>query len=49
MGMHDFTNKLFKYKWFQKFYSYHCYYWYALFISVALHVILAFSLFGWPF
>ena len=49
MGIHKLTNKLFKYPLFQRFYSYHCYYWYGFFISVFLHTVLAFYLFGWPF
>jgi hypothetical protein len=32
-----------------KFYKYHCYYWYGFIISVLIHTILAFYLFGWPF
>ncbi|MBI2665089.1 hypothetical protein HYX12_00525 [Candidatus Woesearchaeota archaeon] len=49
MGMHKLTNHLFKYDWYKKFYSYHCYYWYALYISVISHAILAFAIFRWPF
>ena len=49
MGFHALTNKLFQYNWYKKFYSYHCYYWYGLWLSVTLHAVIALSLFGWPF
>jgi hypothetical protein len=38
-------NKLSKKDWFKKFYRYHCYYWWAFFISVIVHTVLAFYLY----
>ncbi|OGY17390.1 MAG: hypothetical protein A2784_02835 [Candidatus Chisholmbacteria bacterium RIFCSPHIGHO2_01_FULL_48_12] len=35
--------------WFKKFYQYHCWYWWGFIISVLLHTLLAFLLFGFPF
>ncbi|MAG20348.1 hypothetical protein CL618_02860 [archaeon] len=32
-----------------KFYKYHCYYWWIFIISVLLHALLAFNVFGNPF
>jgi len=49
MGFHKLTNRLFKYKWYQKLYSLHCYYWWALFASVIIHATLAVITFGNPF
>ncbi|MEK6885925.1 MAG: hypothetical protein AABX17_03090 [Nanoarchaeota archaeon] len=49
MGTHKLTLKLYEYKWYQKFYSYHCYYWYVFILSVILHVIFAMILIGIPF
>jgi len=33
----------------QKFFNMHCYYWYGFIISVLVHTVMAFYLFGWPF
>jgi len=44
-----FLGKLSRYKWYQKFYRYHCYYWWFFFISVFLHTIIALIIFGNPF
>ena len=41
--------KLFNSNKFQKFYKYHCWYWYGFIISVLVHTITAFYIFGWPF
>ncbi len=41
--------KLLQQLWFKKFYQYHCIYWWGFMISVALHTILAFKVFGNPF
>ncbi len=45
----DFVKKMWKYSWYQKFYNKHCYYWWFFAISVLIHVILAFLIFGNPF
>jgi hypothetical protein len=34
---------------FRKFFKYHCYYWWAFWVSVAVHVFLAINLTGNPF
>lgn len=44
-----FVNRMMENGWYRKFYSRHCYYWWLLFVSVVLHVILAFRVFGNPF
>ena len=49
LGMHKLTKNLFQNETYMKFYKYHCYFWYALFISILVHVTLAFYLFGIPF
>ena len=36
-------------KFFQKFYRYHCYYWWFFIISVLCHAILAITTYGNPF
>lgn len=43
------SNWLYKYSWYKKFYTKHCYLWWAFFISVLIHTILAFYLFGFNF
>ncbi|MEE9525954.1 MAG: hypothetical protein V3V78_05100 [Candidatus Woesearchaeota archaeon] len=35
-------NNLFNSEKYQKFYKYHCYYWYGLIISVVTHVIVSY-------
>lgn len=44
-----FVNKMMERGWYRKFYSRHCCYWWLLFVSVVLHAILAFRVFGSPF
>ncbi len=44
-----FIMKLYKYQWYQKFYRYHCYYWWVFILSVFAHAILAINVFGNPF
>ncbi len=39
------SNWLLKYNWYNKFYTKHCYLWWAFFISVLIHTMLAFYLF----
>ncbi len=43
------TRWLAQQKWFRKFYGWHCFMWWGFFISVIIHTILAFYLFGSPF
>lgn len=43
------VNKMLQYEWYKKYYSKHCYYWWIFVISVLLHTILAFLIFGNPF
>ena len=49
MGFWKITKPLLKYRWFQKVYSKHCWYWYGFFISVIIHAVTAFTLFPFPF
>ena len=42
------TSGLVKSKVYQKFYSYHCYYWLFFIISVILHAIIALIVIGIP-
>jgi len=44
-----FVNKLWKYEWYKKFYSLHCYFWWIFIISVIFHAVLAIITFGNPF
>lgn len=48
MGVRMFAN-LMQYAWYKRFYTLHCYYWWAFIISVFLHTLLAFTIFGNPF
>ncbi|MAG47109.1 hypothetical protein CL617_00765 [archaeon] len=49
MGSVKIINYFWKYEWFKKFYSLHCYYWWLFVISVLLHAVFAFIVFGNPF
>jgi hypothetical protein len=49
MGGSKLTQKLFSYPYYQKFYRLHCYFWWGFYLSVIIHTVLAFYLFGWPF
>jgi len=49
IGMNSLTNGLMKKKWFIKLYNVHCFYWYGFFISVIIHSVVGFYLFGNPF
>lgn len=49
IGFWRLTKGLMKYRWYQKLYSKHCYFWYGFFISVLIHTLTAFSLFGFGF
>lgn len=49
MGRAKILNKAFEYKRYQKFYSKHCYFWWGFVISVLIHTLTAFYLFGFPF
>ncbi|HLC80534.1 MAG TPA: hypothetical protein VJG31_02070 [Candidatus Nanoarchaeia archaeon] len=46
---HHFSKKLWAGQFYQKFYSYHCWYWKIFFVSVLLHVTLALIVYGIPF
>ena len=46
IGFWRLTKGLMKYKWFQKIYSWHCWYWYIFILSVLLHAVTSFLLFG---
>ena len=48
MGV-DFVNRMQKNSIFQKFYRYHCYYWWLFFLSVLFHAILSITAYGNPF
>jgi len=41
--------KLMKYPAYQRFFKYHCYIWWVLWLSVIIHAILAIGFFGVPF
>ena len=45
----NFVKKMWKYKWYQKFYNSHCYFWWFFFLSVLTHATLAILIFGNPF
>lgn len=47
--MWKLTHGIMKQKWYQSFYKFHCYLWWILFGSIVIHIILAFSLVGFPF
>lgn len=48
MGVQMFA-RLMQYSWYKRFYTLHCYYWWAFIISVVLHTFFAFMTFGNPF
>ncbi len=43
------SKKLWASPFYQKFYSYHCWYWRIFFVSVLLHATLALIVYGIPF
>ncbi len=43
------AGKLMKYSAYQRFFSYHCYIWWILLLSVIAHAILAIAFYGVPF
>ena len=45
IGFWRISKGLMKYKWFQKIFKYHCWYWYGFIISVLVHTVSAFILF----
>jgi len=49
IGSNKLTLGLFKYKWYQKIYSYHCLYWWIFIVSVIIHATFAIMLIGVPF
>lgn len=40
---------LMKRQWFKRYYKYHCYLWWILLVSVAIHMFFAINLLGFPF
>lgn len=42
-------NWLWQFEWYKKFYGTHCIYWWIFIVSVLVHAILAFIVFGNPF
>lgn len=46
---HYFSKKLWASPLYQKFYSYHCWYWRIFFASILLHITLALIVYGIPF
>jgi len=45
----NLLRKLMKYQAYQRFFGYHCYIWWVLWLSVVIHAILAIGFFGVPF
>ncbi len=43
------TGNLMKYAIYKRFYSYHCYIWWAFWVSVIVHAIFAITFLGIPF
>ena len=39
---------LMKYKWYQRYFKWHCYIWWIFWISVVAHAIIAIIYIGWP-
>ena len=42
------TGNLMKYAVYQRFYGYHCYFWWAFWVSVVVHAIFAIAFLGVP-
>jgi hypothetical protein len=40
---------LMKYKWYQRFFKFHCYIWWVFWASVVVHAVFAIIYIGWPF
>lgn len=49
LGGKRLVQKLATKSWYQKLRSFHCWFWWGLFVSMLVHIALAFYLFGWPF
>jgi hypothetical protein len=49
LGGSGVGKRLMKYKWFQRYYKWHCRIWWVFWISVVVHAILAIVYIGWPF
>jgi len=43
-----FVNEMLKKPWYRRVFGYHCWYWRFFFLSVLLHVILVYIVFGIP-
>ncbi len=48
-GLRILRGKLMQYRAYQRFYSYHCYYWWVFWASVVVHAIFALGRVGVPF
>lgn len=42
-------NRMARTKWFKAFYAAHTYFWWVLYASLLVHIVLAFWTFGYPF
>lgn len=45
----NLVHRMMNYAWYRKFHLWHCHYWWIFFVSVILHTLLVFYLFGNPF
>ena len=41
--------RLMNFPWYRRFFTFHCYFWYALGISVGAHAYVAWTTYGFPF
>ena len=41
--------RLMSFPWYRRFFTFHCYFWYALGISVGAHAYVAWTTYGFPF
>ena len=39
---------LMKYRWYQRYYKWHCYIWWVFWVSVAIHAVFGLVYIGWP-
>ena len=49
MGSREPFSRLFRFKIFENFYKFHCYYWLILWASVVTHLVIAIKVLGIPF
>jgi len=43
------TKWLVQYDWYRKFYKWHCWFWWGFYVSVIIHSLIAWYLFGFGF